>query len=691
MLAFGERFPGHAQIVLGRNFRCRAEILDAAVACVSHNQQRTAKALIAMRGPGGHAQRARVRLRAPRSAAGSPGTSPTRSPPAIAADRDPGARPHRLRHPAGAARARARRDRAPRARQPRPLRALRGPRRARLPDAASQPGRRAGVPARDRSPRAAASAPPPPTGSSRSPATEHDGDLIAAAAARAGSTRSVARQARDRLARFGAELDAHPRANSRRPVARPRRRRDGDARRRPRPPLPAAPRPLAQAPTSAATPSASWRTCARCAAPRRPTRTSTARPPRSPGSSSTPPACTPRSSTPARTTGGSPSRRSTAPRAPKPSSSCSSPAKSSCCPPGARSPAPTPSSSPRSAGCSTSPPPAPRTGCSSPTPPPATDARPAAPRRFLTEAGLHHATERRSPPEPPPKGATHAQPRHRHPDRGARAAGAHARSRPIELLRRPFAPGAIGFRAMTKVTLNGQPVRRRAGRRVPQRPIDRAATERRRPRPLAPGVRARRRRAAAAPAAQEALPRLPADRHAAASSRAASRVDAVYEDIGEMDAGSLAGLKALYSDARKRAAVAAGIGAYLYTALAPVVLHDRPRRPPGPGDPPPGQERPARALSPRPSSGCATATRRACSTDAVRRDLGAILAARRTRDRHGPGRSRRARPPRPTQPRAASRPRPSRRRPPTRRQRADGELVGGRLRRPRPQRDPGAA
>ena len=49
-------------------------------------------------------------------------------------------------------------------------------------------------------------------------------------------------------------------------------------------------------------------------------------------------------------------------------------------------------------------------------------------------------------------------------------------------------------------------------------------------------------------------------------------VEAVYEDIGELDAGSLAGLKALYSDARKRAAVAAGIGAYLYTALASVVL-----------------------------------------------------------------------------------------------------------------------
>jgi hypothetical protein len=49
-------------------------------------------------------------------------------------------------------------------------------------------------------------------------------------------------------------------------------------------------------------------------------------------------------------------------------------------------------------------------------------------------------------------------------------------------------------------------------------------------------------------------------------------VEAVYEDMGEMDGASRAGLKALYSDARKRACVAAGIGAYLYTALEPVVL-----------------------------------------------------------------------------------------------------------------------
>ena len=53
VLAFGERFPGHARIVLGRNFRSRSEVLNAAVACVSQNERRTAKALIAVRGAGG--------------------------------------------------------------------------------------------------------------------------------------------------------------------------------------------------------------------------------------------------------------------------------------------------------------------------------------------------------------------------------------------------------------------------------------------------------------------------------------------------------------------------------------------------------------------------------------------------------------------------------------------------------------
>ncbi len=59
ILCFGERHPRHAQIVLGCNFRSRAEILEAAGNCVSHNERRAPKALIAMRGPGGH-----VRVRA---------------------------------------------------------------------------------------------------------------------------------------------------------------------------------------------------------------------------------------------------------------------------------------------------------------------------------------------------------------------------------------------------------------------------------------------------------------------------------------------------------------------------------------------------------------------------------------------------------------------------------------------------
>jgi len=59
ILSFHERHPSRAQIVLGRNFRSRAEILEAAVRCVSHNERRAGKALIAMRGSGGQ-----VRVRA---------------------------------------------------------------------------------------------------------------------------------------------------------------------------------------------------------------------------------------------------------------------------------------------------------------------------------------------------------------------------------------------------------------------------------------------------------------------------------------------------------------------------------------------------------------------------------------------------------------------------------------------------
>src|SRR4051794_33987170 len=53
ILRFGERYPGHRQIVLSANFRSRAEILHAAVACMRHNPERTAKTLHAVRGAGG--------------------------------------------------------------------------------------------------------------------------------------------------------------------------------------------------------------------------------------------------------------------------------------------------------------------------------------------------------------------------------------------------------------------------------------------------------------------------------------------------------------------------------------------------------------------------------------------------------------------------------------------------------------
>ena len=138
------------------------------------------------------------------------------------------------------------------------------------------------------------------------------------------------------------------------------------------------------------------------------------------------------------------------------------------------------------------------------------------------------------------------------------------------LFRRPFAPGAIGFRAMTKVPYNGQPY---AGAQVAayigaQSVIQRLNT-------VVPGRW------------RQQFQTMPAEVRPAGSRRVylACRlivtlpveeggpdVDAVYEDLGEIDQGSLAGVKALYSDARKRAAVAAGIGAYLYTSLEAVVL-----------------------------------------------------------------------------------------------------------------------
>jgi len=212
---------------------------------------------------------------------------------------------------------------------------------------------------------------------------------------------------------------------------------------------------------------------------------------------------------------------------------------------------------------------------------------------------------------------------------GAVRAPARTHAEAGVLLRRPFAPGAIGFRAMTKVTLNGvqyagaqvaaflgaQSVVQRLNHVVPGHwrqqftPVPAELT------PRSDNGRAPSRLYLAC----RLTITLPAE-------PGGSEVEAIYEDIGEMDIGSFAGLKALYSDARKRAAVAAGIGAYLYTALAPVVL------PIGPGDRQVqsirrGQGKPdVLAISAATEQWLRQGYEARMNTEAVRRDLGPILA-----------------------------------------------------------------
>ncbi len=191
------------------------------------------------------------------------------------------------------------------------------------------------------------------------------------------------------------------------------------------------------------------------------------------------------------------------------------------------------------------------------------------------------------------------------------------------LFRRPFAPGAIGFRAMTKVPYKGEPY---AGAQVAAYLGAQSVVQRLNA--VVPG----RWRQQFQPVPAELVPggtrkvylacrlivTLPVE-------EGGPDIDAVYEDLGEMDSGSFAGLKALYSDARKRAGVAAGIGAYLYTSLEAVVL------PIGP------QARQVQAirrqgksnlliLSPDTGQWLRHGYRMRMSTEAVRRDLGEILA-----------------------------------------------------------------
>jgi Rad52/22 family double-strand break repair protein len=203
-------------------------------------------------------------------------------------------------------------------------------------------------------------------------------------------------------------------------------------------------------------------------------------------------------------------------------------------------------------------------------------------------------------------------------ERAELPARTHAQA--AELFRRPFAPGAIGFRAMMKVPLNGDPF---GGAQVAayigaQSVLQRLNAVvpghwRQEFKPVEPSPGSKRLYMAC-----RLIITLPI-------TEGGSDLEAVYEDVGEMDGASRAGLKALYSDARKRAAVAAGIGAYLYTALEPVVL------PIGPND---RQVQLIRrsgkpdmlALSPTTEQWLRHGYKQRMSTEAVRRDLGEILS-----------------------------------------------------------------
>src|SRR5438067_4313901 len=200
------------------------------------------------------------------------------------------------------------------------------------------------------------------------------------------------------------------------------------------------------------------------------------------------------------------------------------------------------------------------------------------------------------------------------------APSAHTHARAAELFRRPFAPGAIGFRAMMKVPLNGNPF---GGAQVAA--YIGAQSVLQRLNAVVPGRWRQEFKLIDPPVGSKRLYMACRLIITLPIVEGEPGVEAVYEDVGEMDGASRAGLKALYSDARKRAAVAAGIGAYLYTALEPVVL------PIGPND---RQVQLIRrtgkpdmlGLSPGTEQWLRHGYEQRMSTEAVRRDLGEILS-----------------------------------------------------------------
>jgi hypothetical protein len=206
------------------------------------------------------------------------------------------------------------------------------------------------------------------------------------------------------------------------------------------------------------------------------------------------------------------------------------------------------------------------------------------------------------------------------PERGLTVPATTTHARAAELLRRPFALGAIGFRAMTKVPLNGDPF---GGAQVAA--YIGAQSVLQRLNAVVPGRWRMEFKLLEPPSGSKRLYMACRLTITLPITEGGPDVQATYEDVGEMDSGSRAGLKALYSDARKRAAVAAGIGAYLYTALEPVVL------PIGPGE---RQVLVIRRSGKADTLALSTVTeqwlrhgyQQRMSTEVVRRDLGEILS-----------------------------------------------------------------
>lgn len=145
--------------------------------------------------------------------------------------------------------------------------------------------------------------------------------------------------------------------------------------------------------------------------------------------------------------------------------------------------------------------------------------------------------------------------------------GVRTHSEAVEQFRRPFAPGAIGFRIMRQLPAgDGQ-----SAGTVVVAPYVRAQSVLVRLNSIVPGRWSQRfdefqldlnqigggARLFLICRLTVTLPR----------EAGGPDVDVTYEDVGEADTVASHPVKALYSDARKRAAAAAGIGTYLYTTL----------------------------------------------------------------------------------------------------------------------------